>query len=151
MESDARGRQKACEDWRIIASVKRRNRAQWPIVYAVTLLIVAAWPPGPGGTNEGRSLGMKVVNRAVDPWGSLPALPPPLPMGLDDDGDAVAAHDALETEYYRVRDTSAWNRWRMTIKSARDPMDPTTTRQILVGIAALAGLTVWRLSARPSA
>ena len=123
------------------------NRPQWAIISAITLLLVLAWPPSSGG----RSLGMKIVNWAVDPAGSLPSVPPPLPMGLDDDGDAVAAHDLLESEYYRVRDRSAMNRWRMRIKDARDPMDPTTERQILIGIAAVAALIVWRLSAPPSA
>jgi hypothetical protein len=125
------------------------NRAQWAIIWATTLLLVLAWPPST--TSNGRSLGMKIVNWAVDPAGSLPSFPPPLPMGLDDDGDAVAAHDLLESEYYRVRDRSAMNRWRMRMKDARDPIDPTTERQILIGIAAVAALIVWRLSAPASA
>ncbi|HMD33815.1 MAG TPA: hypothetical protein VKH42_02550 [Vicinamibacterales bacterium] len=125
------------------------TRAQSLIVWATTLLLVLAWPPST--TSSGRSLGVKIVNWAVDPAGSLPSLPPPLPMGLDDDGDAVAAHDLLEAEYYRARDASATNRWRMRVKDARDPMDPTTERQILIGIAAVSALIVWRLSARPSA
>jgi hypothetical protein len=65
-------------------------------------------------------------------------------MGLDDDGDAVAAHDTQEREYYRVRDTSAATRWRMAIKAARDPFDTTTERQLLVGAAVFAALLVWR-------
>jgi hypothetical protein len=122
------------------------SRAQSLLIWATTLLLVLAWPP-----SSGRSLGAKIVNWAVDPAGLLPSLPPPLPMGLDDDGDAVAAHDLLESEYYRVRDRASMNRWRMRVKDARDPIDPTTERQILIGIAAVGALIVWRLSARPSA
>jgi hypothetical protein len=116
------------------------NRSQWAIIWATTILLVLAWPPA-----SGRSLGMKLLNLAVDPTESLPAYPAPLPMGLEDDGDAVAAHDALERDYYRARDTSAMNRWRMEMKTARDPIDPTTERQILIGIAAAGVLAVWRL------
>jgi hypothetical protein len=123
------------------------NRTQWAIICGTTLLLVLAWPP----STNGRSLGTKIVNWAVDPTGSLPSFPPPLPMGLGDDGDAVAAHDLLESEYYRVKERSTMNRWRMRIKDARDPIDPTTERQALIGIAAFSALIVWRLSARPSA
>ena len=74
------------------------NRAQWSIIWAVAVLVLLAWPP-----EQGRSLVVKALNWAVDPAGTLPALPPPLPMRLDDNGDAVAAHDAVEAEYYRLR------------------------------------------------
>ena len=117
------------------------SRTQWPIICAVTALIVLAWPPA-----DGRSLLLKTASWAVDPAGALPAMPAPLPMGLDDDGDAVAAHDAQEAEYYRRRDSSAITRWRMGVKAAHDPFDPTTERQLLVGVAALAALVVWRIS-----
>ena len=50
----------------------------------------------------------------------------------------------------RARDKSAMNRWRMEIKIARDPIDPTTERQILIGIAAVSVLAIWRISARAS-
>ena len=73
------------------------NRPQWAIIWAAAIVLVLGWPP-----EQGRSLVVKAVNWAVDPAGTLPALPPPLPMGLDDDGDAVAAHDAQEAEYYRA-------------------------------------------------
>ena len=62
------------------------NRGQWPVIWAAAALIVLAWPP-----ESGRSLLVKAVNRAADPRGTLPALPPPLPMSLGDNGDAVAA------------------------------------------------------------
>jgi len=131
-----------------MADMWHPSRLQWTIIWAATMMLVLAWPPAtpPGG----RSLGLKLLGRIVDPTGALPSLPPPLPMGLDDDGDAVAAHDALEMEYYRARDKSAMNRWRMSMKTARDPIDPTTERQMLIGIAAVSALIVWRLSARAS-
>jgi len=117
------------------------NRKQWSIIWAVAVLLVLVWPP-----EKGRSLGVKALNWAVDPSGSLPALPEPLPMRLDDDGDAVAAHDALEMEYYRRRDSSATARWRMAMKIAIDPLDPQTERQLLVGVALLSALAIWRLN-----
>lgn len=119
------------------------NRAQWSIVWTVAVLVILAWPP-----DAGRSLLIKLVNRAADPMGSLPALPAPLPMALDDDGDAVAAHDAEESEYYRQYDSSRLTRWRMTLKSAGEPLDPSTERQLLVGLAVLSALAVWRLQGR---
>ncbi|HZR24713.1 MAG TPA: hypothetical protein VFA59_14055 [Vicinamibacterales bacterium] len=120
------------------------TRAQWTIIVSVTLLLVLAWPP-----DRGRSLLLKITNWIVDPAGALPVLPPPLPMGADDDGDLVAAHDAQESDYYRVRDRSTWTRWRMEMKAASDPFDATTERQLLVGAAALSALAIWRLS-RPA-
>src|SRR5881397_3915118 len=76
---------------------------------------------------------------------SLPALPDQLPIGLDDNGDAVAAHDAQEAEYYRQYANSGVTRLRMTLKVASDPFDPSTERQILAGIGILSALAVWRL------
>jgi hypothetical protein len=119
------------------------NRAQWSILWTVAVLLVFGWPP-----DRGRSLGTKAANWAADPTGSLPTLPAPLPMALDDDGDAVPAHDALETEYYRRRDSSSTTRWRMTVKEAADPLERSTQRQVLVGIAVLSVLGVWRLDGR---
>ena len=117
------------------------NRAQWPILWTVAVLLVLAWPP-----DRGRSLGVKAVNWLADPTGSLPTLPAPLPMALDDDGDAVPAHDAEEAEYYRVRASSPTTRWRMRMKEASDPLDSATERQLLVGLAVMSALGVWRLS-----
>ena len=117
------------------------NRAQWPILWAVAALFVLAWPP-----DRGRSLGVKAVNWLADPTGSLPTLPAPLPMALDDDGDAVPAHDAEEAEYYRVRGSSPTTRWRMRVKEVSDPFDSATERQLLVGLAVMSALGVWRLN-----
>ncbi len=116
------------------------NRAQWSIIWTVAVLVILAWPP-----DNGRSLAAKGVNWAVDPLGTLPNLPQPLPMALDDDGDAVTAHDMLEADYYRMRNGSALTRWRMELKEAGDPFDRQTERQLLVGVGVLAALVIWRL------
>ena len=81
-------------------------------------IVVLAWPPDRG---HGISLGAKVVHRLIDPSNHLPALPPPLPPGVGDDGEAVVAHDELESEYYRLYNSSTWTRWRMEVKAAGDP------------------------------
>ena len=117
------------------------NRAQWSIIWTVAMLVVLGWPP-----DAGRSLLVKAVNWGADPGGALPALPRPLPMGLDDNGDAVAAHDLEEAEYYRLHDRSRLTRWRMTLKDMGEPLDPSTERQLLAGIAVLSALGVWRLN-----
>ena len=119
------------------------NAAQWRLIWIVTVVLILAWP-----LEHGRSLGAKAVNWLADPAKSLPALPAPLPMGLDDNGDAVAAHDEAEAEYYRQYEKSRITRLRMKLKSASDPLDPSTTRQILAGIGILSALAVWRLNRR---
>jgi len=121
------------------------NSAQWRIIWIVAVLLIFAWPP-----EKGRRLGMKLVNWAVDPSDALRTPPPPLPIGLDDDGDAVTAHDAETAEYYEQYQSSGLTRLRMRLKVAGDPFDPSTERQILVGFGVLSGLLVWRLGgARP--
>ena len=119
------------------------SRTGWWILLSVALLIVAAWPP-----DNDRSLAAKIVNWAVDPSDTLPVFPEPLPMGLDDDGNAVAAHDELERSYYDAVNRSTLNRWRMEMKEAGDPFDAATTRQVLVGFGVAAALAVWGLEGR---
>jgi hypothetical protein len=119
------------------------NTAQWRILWVVAVVLILGWPP-----YQGRSLAMKAANWLADPNGSLAAQPDPLPISLDDNGDAVAAHDALEAEYYRQYESSRVTRLRMRLKVAADPFDPSTERQILVGIGILSALAVWRLNAR---
>lgn len=123
------------------------NRAQWIVLLFAAAVVVLAWPPDRG---HGISLGARIVHRLIDPTNHLPALPPPLPPGLGDDGEAVAAHDELEAEYYRLYNSSSWTRWRMELKAEGDPLDPTTTRQGLVAVAVAAGLLVWKLSSATS-
>jgi len=117
------------------------NRAQWSIIWSVALLTILAWPPA-----EGRSLIVTAINWAVDPANTLPTLPAPLPMSLDDNGDAVTAHDAEETAYYQLLERSAATRWRIRLKDAADPIAPATERQLLVGLVILGALAVWRLN-----
>jgi hypothetical protein len=114
----------------------------WWIIWPVALLLVVLWP-----SDEDRSLAMKAVNYLVDPAGSLPILPGPLAMGVDDDADAVAAHDAVTMEYDRLSETSSWMRTRLELKVAGDPFNPSTERQLLVGFGVIAALLVWRLEA----
>jgi len=116
------------------------SRAQWAVIWPIAMFALLAWPP-----DAGRSLGVKTLHWIVDPAGTLPSFPPPLPMGLDDDGDAVAAHDALETAYYERRNSSALTRWRMAIKNARDPLESQTTRQLLAALIVVSGLAVWKM------
>jgi hypothetical protein len=127
----------------LVIDMWQPNRPQWSIIWTAALLMVLGWPP-----DNGRSLGVKVVNWIVDPAGSLPSMPPPLPMSLDDNGDAVAAHDAEEAEYYRLHQSSALTRWRLDLKEAGEPFDPSTERQLLFGVAVLSALGVWRLNTR---
>jgi hypothetical protein len=122
------------------------SRAQWAIIWPVAMFALLAWQP-----DAGPSLGVKTLHWIVDPAGALPSFPPPLPMGLDDDGDAVAAHDALETAYYQRRDGSALTRWRMAMKEAGDPMEPQTMRQLLAALIVASALVVWRIESNRGA
>src|SRR6188472_4301288 len=85
------------------ATMTHPNRMQWILICATTVAGILCWPPD---RDHGSNLLIKAVHFAVDPAGSLPALPPALPPGLGDDGDAVAAHDALEADYYRHYNSS---------------------------------------------
>ena len=121
----------------------RPSNVQWWILFAITLLVAVAWPP-----QDGKSLAIKFVNWAVDPTQQLPILPQELPLGMGDDPDAVNAHDLQVREYDRLFMQGGWTRRRLELKVADDPFDPTTTRQLLIAIAAVAGLIVWRINAR---
>jgi hypothetical protein len=119
------------------------NKSQWRIIWIVSVLLVLFWPP-----EHGRSLAIKTANWLADPSDSLIVLPAQLPIGIDDNGDAVAAHDALQAEYYRQFESSHVTRLRMKLKAADEPFDPWTERQILVGIAVLSALGVWKLNGK---
>jgi len=119
------------------------NMAQWRIIWIVSVLLILCWPP-----DKGHSLGVKITNWLADPRNSLPAMPDPLPIALDDNGDAVTEHDELEAEYYRQYQSSAVTRFRMVVKEATDPFDPSTERQILAGLGILSALVVWRINGK---
>jgi len=116
---------------------------RWGAVGLVALLLVAAWPP-----QGDRSLAAKFVNWAVDPAGHLPVLPDPLPLGLGDDPEAVETHDAEARLYDDMYRQGGWTRRRLELKVARDPFNPSTTRQVLTGFAVLTALYAWRLGSR---
>ena len=126
-----------------MSRVWQPNTAQWRVIWIVAVVSILCWP-----SESGRSLAVKAANWLADPNNSLPSLPSQLPIGLDDNGDAVAAHDAEEAEYYRAYTSSRVTRLRMTLKTASDPLDPSTERQILAGVGILSALAVWRLNGR---
>jgi hypothetical protein len=115
------------------------NKTSWRIICVTAALVVLAWP-----SEQSRSLGMKAVNWLADPREMLPTLPPPLAMGLDDDADAVTAHDQQERTYYDYYNRSTLNRWRMELKDATDPWDVSTGRQMVAALAVFGALAAWR-------
>jgi hypothetical protein len=116
------------------------NRAQWRVIWVVAILLILAWPSA-----DGHSLAVKSVRWLADPQNELPVMPDPLPMGLGDDGDAVAEHDRQMQEYYEFYEGSSMNRLRLRLKGMEEPLAPGTERQLLVGLAVLAALGVWKL------
>jgi hypothetical protein len=119
------------------------TNTQWWCLAIVALLIVAAWPP-----REDRSLAMKFVNWAVDPFDQLPVLPPQLGLGAGDDLEAVNARDAVVRRYDELYLQGGWTRRRLLWKVAEDPLRPSTMRQLLTGLGVLAALLVWRSAVR---
>ena len=105
--------------------------------------MILGWPP-----DLGRSFGATLVNWGADPANTLPPIPAPLPMGLDDDGDAVAAHDLAERSYYDERNRSTVTSLRIDLKNAADPFERATQRQLLVGLAVVGALLVWQMEGR---
>lgn len=111
------------------------------MISVVAAALVMLWPTG-----GERSLGVKAVNYAADPFHRLPVDPGPIPMGLGDDADVVAAHDAQERAFYDAYEGSLLTRIRMELRGWRDPLDPATQRQALVALAVVGALMVWRLA-----
>ena len=109
----------------------------------VVLLVIAAWPP-----DNDRSLAMKMVNWAADPAGTLPILPPQLGYGVGDDPQAVEERDAEVRRYDALYNLGGWTRTRLQLKVARDPVNRSTERQLLLAGAAIVLFAVWRTGAR---
>jgi hypothetical protein len=118
------------------------NTAQWRLIWIVAVLLILAWPV------ENGSLAVKMINWAADPSQSLPRSPSPLAMGLGDDMEAVQQHDAEENAYYQMYNTSRIARLRLRLRDLEDPFDPSTERQVLVGLAILGALRIWRAEAK---
>lgn len=125
--------------------MRQPNNVQWWSLVIVAMFIVAAWPPA-----QGKSLGMTIVNWAVDPKGELPVLPPPLGFGVGDDVDAVNARDEVVREYDMLYMQGGWTRRRLVWKVANDPFNKATTRQVLSAVGVLAVLLAWRVGGRSS-
>jgi hypothetical protein len=107
------------------------------------LLVVFVWPPG-----DGKSLAVKVVNWAVDPFDRLPVLPPRFALGEGDDPEAVSRHDMTTQQYDALYLKGGWTRRRLELKVASDPLNPSTERQLLSGIAVAVAFLAWRVAAQ---
>ena len=121
------------------------NTAQWRLIWAVAVLLILAWPGG------NQSLAVKAINWGVDPFQALPRTPSPLAPGLGDDVEAVQQHDAEEAAYYYMYSSSRISRLRLKLRDVKDPLDPSTERQILVGFAILFALSIWRAESKKEA
>lgn len=121
--------------------MRQRNNVLWWLLATVLLLIVFLWPP----TGD-RSLAVKVVNWAVDPWDELPTMPSHLSMGLGDDPAAVHEHDMQMQQYDALYLEGGWTRRRLELKVARDPYNPATERQLLTVFAVVTALLLLRLN-----
>lgn len=121
------------------------NTAQWRLIWTVAVLLILAWP------EENQSLAIKAISWGVDPFQTLPRTPSPLAPGLGDDMTAVQQHDAEEAAYYHMYSSSRISRLRLQLRDVRDPLDPSTERQILVGLAILVALSIWRAEGKKEA
>ena len=122
------------------------NKRQWWLLVVVALLIVSVWPP-----SDDHSLAVKFVNWAVDPWGELPILPDQLALGRGDDPDAVNVRDLQVQQYDALYLKGGWTRRRLLLKVARDPINPSTERQVLTAIGVLTAFVVWRMAGKNAA
>ena len=118
------------------------NIIQWRLIWIGAICLILAWPAQNG------SLLVKAINWGADPFDVLPHTPGPLGMDSGDDPEAVQQHDAEEAAYYSMYNTSLLARLRLQLRDLTDPLDPSTERQLLVGLAILSGLSLWRVEAR---
>ena len=123
--------------------MRRPKDVQTTALAIFAVLLVCVWPPA-----DDRSLAVKFVNWAVDPWNELPVLPDPLALGQGDDPDAVAAHDAQIQAYDARYLQGGWTRRRLELKVARDPFNPATERQLLLALGIITAFLFWRVNVR---
>jgi hypothetical protein len=116
-----------------------RSNRQWWLLVIAAVLIVVVWPP-----RDDRSLAVKLVNWAVDPWNELPVLPPQLSFRQGDDPQAVYEHDLRTQQYDALYLEGGWTRRRLELKVARDPFNPGTVRQLLTIAGVLTAFLAWR-------
>jgi hypothetical protein len=121
------------------------NTAQWRLIWTVAVLVILAWPA------ENESLAVKAIHWGADPFQTLPRAPGPIAPGLGDDPEAVQQHDAEEAAYYYMYSSSRISRLRLQLRDVKDPLDPSTERQILVGLATLFALSIWRAEGKKEA
>lgn len=114
------------------------RRGAW-LLFLTALVIVAAWPP-----ERGSSLALKATRLAADPTGSLPFLPEQLDFGLSDDPQAVEMRDELVRRYDVAFASGPVMRARLALKSAVDPFDKTTERQMLLVLGVVVAFVVLR-------
>lgn len=115
------------------------SKKQWRVIWPLAIFVLLSWPAANG------SLAVKSIRWLGDPNGTLPHLPPPLSMEMGDNGDAVAEHDAEEQAYYAVAASSGWTRTRLWLTELNDPFEPATARQLIVAVAVIGALLVWRI------
>lgn len=114
------------------------RRGAW-VLFLTALVIVAAWPP-----DRGSSLALKATRFAVDPTGSLPFLPEQLDFGLSDDPQAVELRDELVRRYDIALASGPLMRARLALKTATDPFDKPTERQLLLVLGVVVAFVVLR-------
>ena len=121
------------------------NSSQWRLIWALVTVIVLFWPG-----QQNHSLAIKALNWAADPMNNLPRMPGNFSMEDGEDTEVVAAHDMQEAEYERAYASSKLERLRLRLRDMQEPLDPSTQQQVLIAIAVLGSLLVWRLGGRPA-
>ena len=110
----------------------------------MAIVSILVWP------SQNGSLAVKALNWAADPFQSLPPTPSPLALGRGDDTEAVQQHDAEEAAYYQLYNSSRLSRFRFALRDLDVPFDPSTERQVLVGVGVILALLVWRSETKGS-
>lgn len=122
------------------------NTSQWRLIFPLGVALVLVWPSA--SEIDNRSLALKLAGWAADPAHTMPRQPEILGFQDEDDIAAIDAQTAQQEQYDKFYQGSAFARLRLHVRDAQEPFDPSTERQILVAVALLGGLLIWRLGAR---